>query len=89
MTKSLSRKSNGYGSSFAEVLIKIKKPLERILIDENWQVHSSSMNEVTFKYTCKNYYSGDDETIVQNLWRDLPEGIDPNQVSIDWTNSVY
>lgn len=89
MTKLLARKSNGYGSSYAEVLIKIKRPLDKILIDNGWSVHTSSSQDVIFKYVCKNYYRGDDESIVNSLCRDLPEGVDIGMVNIDWSNSAF
>lgn len=83
------RRTNGFGSGFADILVVVKRPYSAKFQKAGWEQHSESENDVTYKYSCKNYFPGDDETVVFTLWGDLPEGIDEAHFDIDWDNSVH
>lgn len=86
MTKK--RRTNGYGTGFADILVKVTKPHDKNFVEAGFQIHSDTDVSTTFTYTCSNRYSGDDESVVQYLWHDLPEGVEGG-FEIDWPNSTY
>ena len=92
MTTTLSRKSNGFGSGTAEIAVVIQKPYHTLIQgdDIGWEVLSEEETSVTFLYKTDNRYKGDDETIVQSLWNDLPEEITKNNsFHVEWEHSMF
>lgn len=80
--------TNGYGSRYANIIFSVEKPHDKILSDAGWKVQDRTNSTTIFEYTCKNAYSGDDETVVQYLWADLPDEV-TDYFEIDWKHSVY
>lgn len=82
------RTTNGFGSGLADIIVVVQKPHHQKLLDHGWEIHSETDHTASFKYSCKNSYTGDDATVVFELWGDLPEGTH-DHFEIDWDNSVY
>ena len=82
------RRTNGHGSGFADIIVNVNKPYHQKFIEAGWSVKSETNEIASFEYSCKNRYSGDDETVVQYLWNDLPEGVE-GQFEVDWPKSIY
>lgn len=53
------------------------------------QTCEESAGTATFDYTCKNNYRGDDETVVSELFSEVPEGLNYEHFHIDWDAFVY
>ena len=85
---SAKRRTNGFGSGIADILVVVQKPHHEKFIQKGWEVKSETDTTATFEYSCKNVYKGDDETVVQTLWAELPEG-NEDHFEIDWERSVY
>lgn len=84
----MKRRANGYGRSFADIYVVVKKPYEKLMIDEGWVVIFHAHETTTFRYSCINRYQGDDETVVDCLMRDMLNGIGDTEYEIDWAKSV-
>lgn len=92
MTKK--RRTTGFGRCYADVPIIVGKPIDQYFKDEEWIILSEDDNTTTFEYTCTNRYVGNDETVVESLFRDYPEGLGPigkesKHVKLGWGNAVY
>lgn len=80
------------GSGFAQIAVVVEKPYHEKVegLETEWAVIAEDEKTMTFQYQVKNYYKGDDETIVHSLLGDLPkEIIDGNHFKIDWDKSGY
>ena len=76
------RRYNGYGSGFADVVLVVNQPFDKVLVDHGWEALSRKASVTEFKYTCKNKYEGDDESVVTSLWGDFPSEFDKDQFYI-------
>ena len=91
-TRKLIRRSNSFGSGFAELAVIINKPLEKHLdvFKTEFEFLAEDETTVTVLYVTKNYYKGDDETIVHAIYGDFPSEItESGQFKIDWDKSGF
>jgi hypothetical protein len=88
MSQLKKRRTNGFGSGFADILVIVVKPYHQTMITAGWTVKSETETTATFDYSCRNRFVGDDESVVFELWGDLPETV-RDHFRIDWDNSVY
>jgi len=82
------RRTNGFGSVFADILVVVDKPHHKTFLECGWLIKTETETTVTFEYSCKNNYAGDDETVITTLWADLPKGTE-DHFEIDWEISTF